>query len=179
MIHKREVSKVIIYEPAKTRLSLNQCPGCGKPKEDWTRRKDWRCCSVECTDKFQDFYITYGWPDLRMRALKRDNFTCVKCGDNRKEVEVTIKYRRITNWEERMSSLHGKFEYEDAERKEMRTNFIGDHIIPIAIGGDQWDLDNIQTLCIGCNKIKTKKDQADIAKLRRKSKVLKTNSTLQ
>ena len=46
-----------------------------------------------------------------------------------------------------------------------------DHIIPIALGGEQWDIDNVQTLCIDCDKIKTKKDQADIGRLRRKEKL--------
>ena len=41
---------------------------------------------------------------------------------------------------------------------------VADHIKPIAIGGEQWNPDNIQTLCADpCNKIKTKKDQGDIA----------------
>lgn len=45
---------------------------------------------------------------------------------------------------------------------------VGDHIIPIAIGGDEWDIDNVQTLCKDkCNKIKTKQDAKDIAKQRR------------
>ncbi len=46
-------------------------------------------------------------------------------------------------------------------------NLIADHIIPIALGGDEWDMANIQTLCLECNKIKTKQDHKDIAKLRR------------
>lgn len=49
---------------------------------------------------------------------------------------------------------------------------VGDHIKPIALGGDEWDLKNIQTLCIKCNKIKTTKDAKKIAKQRRKEKKL-------
>ena len=48
---------------------------------------------------------------------------------------------------------------------------VGDHIIPIALGGEQWDINNVQTLCIDCDKIKTKQDAKDIAKLRRKEKL--------
>ena len=43
----------------------------------------------------------------------------------------------------------------------------GDHIIPAAIGGNEWDLDNMQTLCKECHIEKTKKDLALIAKHRR------------
>jgi 5-methylcytosine-specific restriction endonuclease McrA len=42
------------------------------------------------------------------------------------------------------------------------SKLIGDHIIPIELGGAMWDMDNIQTLCIDCNKIKTKEDISHI-----------------
>ena len=43
----------------------------------------------------------------------------------------------------------------------------GDHINPIACGGDEFDLDNIQTLCPSCNRKKTKFDSRLIAGHRR------------
>jgi 5-methylcytosine-specific restriction endonuclease McrA len=46
-------------------------------------------------------------------------------------------------------------------------NLIADHIEPIAIGGNEFDLNNIQTLCRKCNKIKTRKDMKNIAHFRR------------
>lgn len=52
---------------------------------------------------------------------------------------------------------------------EKTRDLIGDHIIPIAIGGEEYELDNVQTLCKPCNKIKTKKDMAEIALYRKKS----------
>ena len=33
-----------------------------------------------------------------------------------------------------------------------------DHIVPIAQGGDMWDMNNMKTLCKKCHKKKTKKD---------------------
>lgn len=50
------------------------------------------------------------------------------------------------------------------------SGLIADHIKPIALDGLQWDKDNIQTLCITCNKVKTKNDIGDIAKMRRMNK---------
>jgi 5-methylcytosine-specific restriction endonuclease McrA len=46
------------------------------------------------------------------------------------------------------------------------SKLIGDHIMPIACGGDEFDIDNVQTLCERCNKIKTKRDMAEIASMR-------------
>ena len=66
--------------------------------------------------------------DLREQCFKRDNHTCVKCGKQPK-----YKYP----WGESIDD----------------SKLIADHIKPIALGGAQWDKDNIQTLCIKCNKI--------------------------
>lgn len=45
-----------------------------------------------------------------------------------------------------------------------------DHIKPIALGGAEFDLKNLQTLCEDCNREKTKKDLADISEVREKIK---------
>lgn len=47
---------------------------------------------------------------------------------------------------------------------------IADHIVPIALGGPQWDINNIQTLCLDCNRTKTAHDAADIAAVRAQDK---------
>lgn len=45
-----------------------------------------------------------------------------------------------------------------------------DHIIPIALGGPEFDEANLQFLCPECNKIKTAKDMKLIALQRRNEK---------
>jgi len=50
---------------------------------------------------------------------------------------------------------------------------IVDHIKPIALGGEEFDMDNCQTLCWDCNKIKTKRDARKIALRRKYIKILK------
>ncbi len=143
MVKQREVGYVmIIQEPALSRIKNGECPVCGKPKHKWTRRTDWRCCSCECTDKFEDCCIIRSWTRLRDKVFKRDKYTCVKC-----------------------------------LQKHPSYNLIGDHIIPIALGGNQWDENNVQTLCISCDKIKTKEDASEIAKLRRIEKKLVKGQT--
>jgi 5-methylcytosine-specific restriction endonuclease McrA len=46
-------------------------------------------------------------------------------------------------------------------------SFILDHIRPIAMGGDQWDVKNLQVLCARCNRIKTARDMGAIARWKR------------
>lgn len=41
-----------------------------------------------------------------------------------------------------------------------------DHIVPLAIGGED-ELDNLQPLCKGCHRAKTKVDKGRIAKTKR------------
>lgn len=149
---KREPIFYDLAEKQKKWLKSKCCPICGLPKDKWHRRKDWRCCSVQCTLKFHD--LTYVWQYFRIKAFERDNYTCVKCG--KKPTQKTYEGKIIPD----------------------SSKLVGDHIIPIAIGGDEYDLDNVQTLCIDCDKDKTKKDQTKIAKQRRIEKVQKKNKTL-
>jgi len=177
-VKQREGWKIIISEPAKRRIRNNQCPSCGKPKNEWIRRTDWRCCSVKCTDKFEATKIIRSWGDFRLKAFERDNFTCKKCGkkptesmsdSNRfyKTMEDMLEYCKRYRASYANPRIKGnKILYEDPSQ------LIGDHIKPIAIGGDEWDINNIQTLCIKCNKIKTKKDMIKISKQRRIEKRL-------
>jgi len=57
------------------------------------------------------------------------------------------------------------------------SQLIGDHIHPIALGGDEWDINNIQTLRKKCNKAKTALDLKKIAELRKVEKILSGNQT--
>lgn len=152
-IIKRKINGLILPKLQQERIKNNQCPMCGLPKDQWERRTDWRCCSMKCTGEFSKIAI-YGWPDLRLKAFKRDDHACVKCGE--KPLLKTIDGDFISD----TSSL------------------VGDHIIPIALGGNEFDLDNVQTLCLNCNKIKTAQDIKKIAMLRRTIKDQKGNMTL-
>ena len=184
MVKQREGYKVVVSPEAKERIAKDQCPTCGKPKKEWTRRKDWRCCSAECTKKYVRDYVVYGWADLRAKALKRDNWTCVKC--NHQPIK---KGWRIGGWlsaeEQEFKDYYKKRAFfRGFGRGEMggmdliyakmvdTSRLIGDHIMPIACGGDEWDIENVQTLCEACNKVKTREDAGEIAKMRKIEKVL-------
>jgi 5-methylcytosine-specific restriction endonuclease McrA len=134
---KRQVWVRNYSELAKQRIKNHECPNCGLHKTQWKRRTDYRCCSKKCSEEFyRDHDAILDWKEIRRKAFKRDNYTCVKCG-----------------------------------KKDCASALIGDHIIPIACGGDEFDLDNVQTLCWDCNKKKTRSDMKRIAEYRKCEKL--------
>ena len=136
MIHKREAFKIVVLEPAKSRIAERQCPVCEMPRSKWKAGRLIRwTCSAKCNRVFWKKHAIFGWADLRGKVFDRDNNTCSNCG-----------------------------------LKCLASDLVADHIRPIALGGAQWEMDNIQTLCGACNRIKTKKDAADIARQRRHDK---------
>ena len=71
MVKKREGFKVIILEPALSRLKRKECPACGKPRKKWTRTQKYRCCSKECTNKWTTLYKIVGWNDFAQIVYKK------------------------------------------------------------------------------------------------------------
>ncbi len=49
----------------------------------------------------------------------------------------------------------GRVKYKVSRKRRLITNLEADHIKEISDGGDQWNIDNIQTLCYKCHKEKT------------------------
>ena len=103
---------------------------------------------------------------------RRTDWTCCS-------VDCTKEYRDniviIKSWTETRRKAFERDNYTCVKcgKKTSSLYLIGDHIIPIALGGDEWDLDNVQTLCKDkCNKIKTRQDAKDIANQRRIEKKL-------
>jgi 5-methylcytosine-specific restriction endonuclease McrA len=168
LIISRSSGYLVKYtKEVERRLEENKCPVCGLPKEKWTRRKDWMCCSTDCTSNFHNngFYEIFSQVSLRNKVFARDNYTCVKCGKKAFE-----DYKKLPKWEEQSDSsktfsgsLYSPYNWIDDKGKP----FILDHIIPIALGGEEYDIKNTQTLCPTCNKEKTKQDAKRIAEIRR------------
>ena len=141
--HRSKGFLITMPELYKERMLKKECPSCGLPRNEWKRRKDWRCCSVKCTNEFNKTVFKYVWVNVRILAFERDSYTCVKCNIKHPDSEL-----------------------------------IADHIIPISLGGEEYNLDNIQTLCIECHKLKTASDIKKIAELRAIEKKQKGNTQL-
>lgn len=106
-------------------------------------------CTQECFENwFKQFKPPFLWNEIRRRVFRRDHHTCVQCHKRKKDME----------------KIYGDYS--------VFATMIADHIIPIALGGEEFDEKNVQTLCHDCNKVKTKFDQQMIAKWRRKLKGL-------
>jgi 5-methylcytosine-specific restriction endonuclease McrA len=124
--------------------------------------------------------IVKSWQDLREKTFKRDNNKCVKCG---KTTEKEIIVHDFTS-KEYLEWKHTVLRYENktlgSQQYEIAIvvgTMIADHIIPIALGGEEWDIDNLQTLCPACNKIKTSADLTNIAEERKREKNLAMGQT--
>ena len=156
MVVKREAHRVIVPPEYEQRIAAGQCAVCGIPKSDWPqgRPRSAKTCSKDHGEEYQKNRI-WGWGQLKDRVHQRDNFTCVRCG---------LRPTKMV----RYSSLPGAREHEEIDHAKL----VADHIIPIAIGGPQWDINNIQTLCEDCNKAKTRGDQGEIAVERKKDKAI-------
>ena len=71
-----------------------KCFNCGKV---FTLKKSaiQNCCSIECRREYQGknkidrtFYHTPEWKKVRIKTLARDDFRCVKCGDENAQLHV-------------------------------------------------------------------------------------------
>lgn len=176
MIKKRKGFVYDLSEQGHKWKKENKCPMCGKPKSEWNRRKDWTCCSIECTKKHKKLFKY--WAETRLDAIRRDGYKCVKCGYEAKRIIKNVE--KIYSKDGVKTHLRtGYFirVFEDENSVKCAevgcdSEFVGDHIVPIALGGKEFDIDNVQTLCKKCNKEKTAQDMKDIAEYR---KLLKEN----
>jgi len=174
---KRTTGYVKLYTKEQMqRIKEYKCPICNLHKDQWKRRKDWTCCSKECTNEFSKLFTS--WQFFKVKAFERDKWTCVKCGyKSVKKIEFNDEkkkwYLTFDKFKEEIEQYKNYYnlEYWDGETAICHTteDLIGDHITPIATGGDEYDLDNIQTLCITCNKKKTKEDMQKIALYRKQN----------
>ena len=78
---------------------------------------------------------------LREQVFLRDHGVCAACG---LDTEALRKNKRKLDWAARR-----KFEAEWGRRRHL---WDADHIVPVAEGGGECDLDNMRTLCLKCHR---------------------------
>jgi 5-methylcytosine-specific restriction protein A len=86
---------------------------------------------------------------VREQVLKRDKGVCALCG-----YDMTAAYfelKRARNG--KRTALLKRWGLTSLNRK---TLWDADHIVPVAEGGGECDLDNIRTLCLVCHREQTR-----------------------
>jgi 5-methylcytosine-specific restriction endonuclease McrA len=116
-----------------------------------------RWCSLEvprgrftfCSD-----YCVHEWKlrtqpaYLREQVLERDRGTCARCGVNTLAAARRLRYSRGQN----RAALLSHWGLKKCTRRSL---WDADHILPVAEGGGECDLDNLRTLCLRCHRIAT------------------------
>lgn len=100
-------------------------------------------CSFNCRKDFETRLGTMSWAGFREIIYARDEGRCKLCGE--------LILRKVPD------------RWHPTRIFETR-NFVCDHIIPLCYGGRDWYEDpqgtNFQTLCVACNKVKTREDMS-------------------
>lgn len=122
----------------------------------------------------------------------KPNFKCIYCGRTivKKEelfcsVECDNKYKILfPSWETIRNKIFARDNYKckSCGRIAIISELEVDHIVAIALGGNFWYENNLQTLCDDCHKEKTYQDLQKIKlsknKIQKKSKTRKRKSNL-
>jgi 5-methylcytosine-specific restriction endonuclease McrA len=85
---------------------------------------------------------------LREQVLLRDKGICADCGINTIAEARRVRYARGSP----RTALLASWGLKARTRKSL---WDADHIVPVAEGGGECDLDNIRTLCLRCHRLAT------------------------
>ncbi len=128
-------------------------------------------CGADCSNEWM---CKHDQGFMRTKMIKKKKGICNKCGisPRRKLNEsyydmeyINKRYKILGREKDKDGHCYVIVDSSDSSQ------LILDHIKPIALGGEEFDEDNLQILCKACDKIKTRQDHKDIAKLRRKEKL--------
>lgn len=116
-----------------------------------------RWCSLEVPKRrftFCSDYCVHEWKlrtqpgYLRHKVLERDRGVCVSCRVDTLAAERKLRYSRGAS----RTALLAHWGLKARTRKSL---WDADHIVPVAEGGGQCDLENIRTLCLRCHRMAT------------------------
>ena len=108
-------------------------------------------CSDYCVDQWR-LRTDPGY--VRERVFARDGGVCAECAADTVRIFAALKRAR---GKERAAGL--RF-YGMKTMASRRSLWDADHIVPVAEGGGQCDLDNLRTLCVACHREATAKLRA-------------------
>ncbi len=132
-----------------------------------TAKKRRRYCCPECSTEFLE---KNSHAALRSKLIQERKGKCEHCGNiptkkeiNRGSIGDDWFKEYIHRWySNQIIELTNEYAIVADE-----TKLILDHKNPIALGGAEFDRANLQILCIGCDKIKTRLDKGKIAMFRK------------
>jgi 5-methylcytosine-specific restriction endonuclease McrA len=116
-----------------------------------------RWCSLEVPPRrftFCSDFCVHEWKlrsqpgYLREQVLERDRGVCAHCGLH--TIEEQRKLKRARGAARRALMRHWGF-----NTRIRKSLWDADHILPVAEGGGECDLDNIRTLCLRCHRLVT------------------------
>jgi 5-methylcytosine-specific restriction endonuclease McrA len=139
------------WEPVpelEERIARGVCPICEKARDQWPRKHHGKFCTHECRIEYLKRTLT-SWEWIRYEVAEAAGYTCAACGRDCRNRRVPWKYDGTV-----------------------------DHIVPIALGGGEFDRANLQLLCTDCDRTKTRNDMARIAERRRWNKCVGPGQTV-
>lgn len=86
---------------------------------------------------------------LRDEVFRRDKGICHHCGINTLAEWLRIKKSRGSRRQEALASW-------GVTLRHRKSLWDADHILPVAEGGGECDLDNLRTLCLRCHRVATR-----------------------
>lgn len=130
-------------EPASLPRGPNGLPLCRWCDLEILAKRRRTFCSEYCVDQWR-LRTDPGY--LRDRVFARDKGICADCGANTVRIFAALKRARGNAREE------GLRFYGMKSITSRRSLWDADHILPVAEGGGQCDLDNLRTLCLTCHR---------------------------
>lgn len=130
------------------------CRFCGKETEPPKRT----FCSDACVHEWK---LRSNGGYAREQVFLRDKGVCSACGLDTEELKSLLHKIRVEKGEEAYQGLLDYYRSEMGVNIDLNRHFYEvDHIRPVLWGGGSCGLDNLQTLCLKCHRLKTNRQMS-------------------